>query len=192
VKPLPRQFSEKLNSFVLPLLQDIEASEMSRADASGLYDNNHYFNNHGIVNRMIRTDNNDNSENNSLDYLSTKIRNDFDSLLDHNDTESNNHGDDREDDRRSSNGVLKTIDYQTASSDIDNDCEFLLKWKLGKEIGNGAFGRVYLALLSNGSIVAVKKVEIEYEDPVMTQNAYNNVREEVKILKVLNHVNIVQ
>ena len=59
-------------------------------------------------------------------------------------------------------------------------------------IGKGAFGSVYQAMLSTGAIIAVKQIEMEETDPNKARKEYNNIREEVKILRELEHINIVQ
>ena len=66
------------------------------------------------------------------------------------------------------------------------------KWKRGNLIGRGAFGSVYQAMLSTGMIIAVKQVEMEELDVNKMRKEYESVREEVKILRELEHVNIVQ
>ena len=59
-------------------------------------------------------------------------------------------------------------------------------------LGKGAFGMVYQALLSTGAIIAVKQVEMEESDPVKALKEYENIKEEVNILKELDHENIVK
>lgn len=59
-------------------------------------------------------------------------------------------------------------------------------------IGKGAFGSVYQAMLNTGVIIAVKQIEMEESDPSKARQEYDNVREEVKILRELDHINIVQ
>jgi mitogen-activated protein kinase kinase kinase 19 len=74
---------------------------------------------------------------------------------------------------------------------IDNEIEF--KWKRGGLLGKGAFGSVYQAMLSNtGEIIAVKQIEMEESDPVKARKDYESVREEVNILRELDHENVVQ
>lgn len=75
---------------------------------------------------------------------------------------------------------------------IENENEFQFKWKRGNLLGKGAFGSVFQALLSTGEIIAVKQIEMEESDPVRARKEYDNVREEVKILRELEHLNIVQ
>jgi serine/threonine protein kinase len=59
-------------------------------------------------------------------------------------------------------------------------------------IGEGAFGSVYQALLSSGEIIAVKQIETEEVDSDKSRKEYENIKEEVKILRTLDHLNIVK
>ena len=47
-------------------------------------------------------------------------------------------------------------------------------------------------MLSTGAIIAVKQVEMEESDPVKALKEYENTKEEVNILKELEHENIVK
>jgi hypothetical protein len=47
-------------------------------------------------------------------------------------------------------------------------------------------------LLSTGAIIAVKQVEMEESDPVKARKEYENIKEEVNILKELDHENVVK
>jgi hypothetical protein len=47
-------------------------------------------------------------------------------------------------------------------------------------------------MLNTGVIIAVKQIEMEESDPSKARQEYDNVREEVKILRELDHINIVQ
>jgi hypothetical protein len=47
-------------------------------------------------------------------------------------------------------------------------------------------------MLSTGAIIAVKQIEMEESDLNKARKEYDNVREEVKILRELDHINIVQ
>ncbi len=78
------------------------------------------------------------------------------------------------------------------SLQIENENDFQFRWKRGNLIGKGAFGSVYQAMLSTGAIIAVKQIEMEESDPNKARKEYDNVREEVKILRELDHINIVQ
>lgn len=73
---------------------------------------------------------------------------------------------------------------------MENQIEF--KWKRGTILGKGAFGSVYQALLSTGEILAVKQIQMEESDPIKARKNYESVREEVNILRELEHDNVVQ
>ena len=75
---------------------------------------------------------------------------------------------------------------------MENENDFQFKWKRGNMIGKGAFGSVFQAMLSTGAIIAVKQIEMEECDPNKARKEYDNVREEVKILRELDHLNIVR
>ena len=76
--------------------------------------------------------------------------------------------------------------------DFDAENEFNFKWKRGRLIDSGANGKVYEALLNTGAMVAVKQIEMDNTDSAVNRMAYNCVREEVRILRVLDHENVVQ
>ncbi|XP_020577946.1 MAP3K epsilon protein kinase 1-like [Phalaenopsis equestris] len=61
------------------------------------------------------------------------------------------------------------------------------KYKLGDEIGKGAYGRVYKGLdLKNGDFVAIKQVSLEN----IPQEDLNIIMQEIDLLKNLNHQNL--
>ncbi|XP_028783754.1 MAP3K epsilon protein kinase 1-like [Neltuma alba] len=63
------------------------------------------------------------------------------------------------------------------------------KYLLGDEIGKGAYGRVYKGLdLENGDFVAIKQVSLEN----IAQEDLNIIMQEIDLLKMLNHKNIVK
>ncbi|XP_068634080.1 MAP3K epsilon protein kinase 1-like isoform X2 [Aristolochia californica] len=63
------------------------------------------------------------------------------------------------------------------------------KYMLGDEIGKGAYGRVYKGLdLENGDFVAIKQVSLEN----IPQEDLNIIMQEIDLLKILNHKNIVK
>ena len=70
---------------------------------------------------------------------------------------------------------------------LNEDCNF--QWKRGDLIGEGAFGSVYQAMLRTGGIIAVKQIEMEESN---SKKAYNSIRKEVRILRDLDHINIVK
>ncbi|GBB83773.1 hypothetical protein RclHR1_10440006 [Rhizophagus clarus] len=65
-----------------------------------------------------------------------------------------------------------------------------LRWQQGKFIGGGAFGSVYLAVnLDTGDLMAVK--EIRFQDPSSLTTLYKSVKEEMSVMEMLDHPNIV-
>ncbi|KAF8592011.1 Pkinase-domain-containing protein [Ramaria rubella] len=66
-----------------------------------------------------------------------------------------------------------------------------IRWQQGRFIGAGAFGSVYLAVnLDSGSLMAVK--EIRYQDVSPLPNLYTQIREELQVMEMLHHPNVVE
>jgi mitogen-activated protein kinase kinase kinase len=66
-----------------------------------------------------------------------------------------------------------------------------VRWQQGKFIGAGAFGSVYLALnLDNGSLMAVK--EIKFQDISGLPNLIKQIKEELSVMEMLHHPNVVE
>ena len=66
-----------------------------------------------------------------------------------------------------------------------------IRWQQGRFIGAGAFGSVYLAVnLDTGSLMAVK--EIRYQDVSPLPNLYTQIREELQVMEMLHHPNVVE
>ena len=66
-----------------------------------------------------------------------------------------------------------------------------LRWQQGQFVGGGTFGSVYVAInLDSGHLMAVK--EIRLQDPKMIPTIVAQIRDEMGVLQVLNHPNIVQ
>jgi mitogen-activated protein kinase kinase kinase len=66
-----------------------------------------------------------------------------------------------------------------------------IRWQQGKFIGAGAFGSVYLALnLDSGSLMAVK--EIKFQELSGLPNLYTQIKEELSVMEVLHHPNVVE
>lgn len=66
-----------------------------------------------------------------------------------------------------------------------------IRWQQGKFIGAGAFGSVYTAInLDTGSVMAVK--EIRVQDVSGTPNLYKQIQDELKVMEMLHHPNIVE
>ncbi|CAG8516458.1 1680_t:CDS:2 [Funneliformis caledonium] len=65
-----------------------------------------------------------------------------------------------------------------------------LRWQQGKFIGGGTFGSVYLAVnLDTGDLMAVK--EIRFQDPSSLTTLYKSVKDEMSVMEMLDHPNIV-
>ncbi|XP_075385751.1 mitogen-activated protein kinase kinase kinase 19 isoform X3 [Tenrec ecaudatus] len=64
-------------------------------------------------------------------------------------------------------------------------------WTKGEILGKGAYGTVYCGLTSQGQLIAVKQVALDTSDKLATEKEYRKLHEEVDLLKVLKHVNIV-
>ncbi|SGY70189.1 BQ5605_C004g03118 [Microbotryum silenes-dioicae] len=66
-----------------------------------------------------------------------------------------------------------------------------IRWQQGKFIGGGSFGTVYLAVnLDSGQELAVK--EIRFQDLASAPHLVKTVRDEMKVMEMLRHDNIVQ
>lgn len=65
------------------------------------------------------------------------------------------------------------------------------RWQQGRFIGSGTFGYVYLAInLDTSSVMAVK--EIRVPDSSSLSALHKAIKEEMKVMEMLNHPNIVQ
>ncbi|KAL0076915.1 hypothetical protein J3Q64DRAFT_1684238, partial [Phycomyces blakesleeanus] len=65
------------------------------------------------------------------------------------------------------------------------------RWQQGRFIGAGTFGSVYLAInLDTSSVMAVK--EIRFPDSSSLSALHKAIKEEMKVMEMLNHRNIVQ
>ena len=66
-----------------------------------------------------------------------------------------------------------------------------IRWQQGKFVGAGAFGSVYTAInLDTGSVMAVK--EIRVQDVSGSPNLYKQIQDELKVMEMLHHPNIVE
>lgn len=66
-----------------------------------------------------------------------------------------------------------------------------IRWQQGKFIGSGAFGSVYLAVnLDTGSLMAVK--EIKFQELSGHPSLYTQIKEELSVMEMLHHPNIVE
>ncbi|PCH33345.1 hypothetical protein WOLCODRAFT_147447 [Wolfiporia cocos MD-104 SS10] len=66
-----------------------------------------------------------------------------------------------------------------------------IRWQQGRFIGAGSFGSVYLAVnLDSGSLMAVK--EIKFQEVAGLPNLYSQIKDELKVMEMLHHPNIVE
>lgn len=86
-------------------------------------------------------------------------------------------------------GSCRRDSTSTTSSFLSIGEDF--SWKKGDLLGSGAFGRVWRGLTSNGEQIAVKQIMLDVTDREKAEREYQKVREEVEILKTLQHKNIV-
>jgi mitogen-activated protein kinase kinase kinase len=84
------------------------------------------------------------------------------------------------------------------SSEADRSLTFLsasasnwkLRWQQGQFVGGGTFGSVYAAInLDSGQLMAVK--EIRLQDPTLIPTIAGQIRDEMNVLEVLDHPNVV-
>lgn len=66
-----------------------------------------------------------------------------------------------------------------------------IRWQQRRFIGSGAFGSVYLAVnLDSGSLMAVK--EIKFQELSGLPNLYSQIKDELSIMEMLHHPNVVE
>lgn len=84
------------------------------------------------------------------------------------------------------------------SSEADRSLTFLsssasnvnMRWQQGQFVGGGTFGSVYAAInLDSGHLMAVK--EIRLQDPSLIPTIAAQIRDEMNVLEVLDHPNVV-
>lgn len=83
------------------------------------------------------------------------------------------------------------LEDRSLSSLASSSSNIAIRWQQGKFIGSGAFGSVYLALnLDNGSLMAVK--EIKFQELSGLPNLIKQIREELSVMEMLHHPNVVE
>lgn len=66
-----------------------------------------------------------------------------------------------------------------------------IRWQKRKFVGGGTFGSVYAAVnLDNGDILAVKEIKIQNSKAM--QKIFPSIKEEMTVMEMLNHPNIIQ
>ncbi|KAF2463214.1 Ssk2-type MAP kinase [Lindgomyces ingoldianus] len=84
-----------------------------------------------------------------------------------------------------SNEADRALTYLSSSS-----TNVTLRWQQGQFVGGGTFGSVYAAMnLDSGHLMAVK--EIRLQDPQLIPTIVAQIRDEMGVLQVLDHPNIV-
>lgn len=97
---------------------------------------------------------------------------------------------------RSHQNMGKVIDESDANSELltylaSNFSSRTFRWQQGRFIGGGSFGSVYAAVdLDSGSVMAMK--EIRMQDPQSMKQALKSIRDEMTVLEMLRHPNIVE
>lgn len=100
--------------------------------------------------------------------------------------------------------VLKMRHYAVGKviDETDNQNKFLkslassisnvsIRWQKRGFIGGGSFGNVYSAInLDTGDVLAVKEIKIQ--DSKTMKQVFPQIREEMRVMEILNHPNIVQ
>lgn len=84
-----------------------------------------------------------------------------------------------------SNEADRALTYLSASAG-----NVVLRWQQGQFVGGGTFGSVYAAInLDTGHMMAVK--EIRLQDPQLIPTIVAQIRDEMGVLQVLDHPNVV-
>lgn len=84
-----------------------------------------------------------------------------------------------------SNEADRALTYLSSSA-----TNVTLRWQQGQFVGGGTFGSVYAAMnLDSGHLMAVK--EIRLQDPQLIPTIVAQIRDEMGVLQVLDHPNIV-
>ncbi|KAH9904144.1 hypothetical protein F4778DRAFT_780827 [Xylariomycetidae sp. FL2044] len=84
-----------------------------------------------------------------------------------------------------SNEVDRSLAYLSSSA-----TNVTMRWQQGHFVGGGTFGNVYAAMnLDTGHLMAVK--EIRLQDPKLIPHVATQIRDEMGVLEVLDHPNVV-
>jgi len=83
------------------------------------------------------------------------------------------------------NEVDRSLAYLSSSA-----TNITMRWQLGHFVGGGTFGNVYAAMnLDSGHLMAVK--EIRLQDPKLIPTIAEQIKDEMGVLEVLDHPNVV-
>jgi len=84
-----------------------------------------------------------------------------------------------------SNDADRSLTHLSSSASNVN-----MRWQQGNFVGGGSFGSVYAAInLDSGHLMAVK--EIRLQDPLLVPTIAGQIRDEMNVLEVLDHPNVV-
>ncbi|KAH8914385.1 hypothetical protein BT69DRAFT_1253553, partial [Atractiella rhizophila] len=91
--------------------------------------------------------------------------------------------------------VGKVLDYRPEDHSLlllaSSSSNINIRWQQGKFIGEGTFGKVYMAAnLDTTEIMAVK--EINFRDTTSANSVINQVRDEMTVMSKIKHQNIVE
>ena len=96
---------------------------------------------------------------------------------------------------RSNQNMGRVLDESDANSELltylaANFTKFSIRWQQGRFIGSGSFGTVYAAVnMDNGMVMAVK--EIRMQDSQSMKQVLKALKDEMTVLEMLRHPNIV-
>lgn len=83
------------------------------------------------------------------------------------------------------------LEYQFVTLLASSFSSVSIRWQKGRFIGGGTFGSVFSAVnLDTGGVMAVK--EIRFHDSQSIKNIVPSIKDEMTVLEMLNHPNIVQ
>lgn len=86
---------------------------------------------------------------------------------------------------------ITDLEYQFVTLLASSFSSVSIRWQKGKFIGSGSFGNVFGAVnLDTGGVMAVK--EIRFNDSQLVKNLVPSIRDEMTVLEMLNHPNVVQ
>lgn len=96
---------------------------------------------------------------------------------------------------KSNQNMGKVLDETDTNAELltylsSNFSKMSIRWQQGRFIGSGSFGTVYAAVnMDTGSVMAVK--EIRMQDSQSMKQVLKAIRDEMTVLEMLNHPNIV-
>lgn len=86
---------------------------------------------------------------------------------------------------------VSDLEYQFVTLLASSFSSVSIRWQKGKFVGGGTFGSVYVGVdLDTGAVMAVK--EIRFHDSQSIKNIVTSIKEEMTVLEMLNHPNVVQ